>query len=112
MQTLTLKNQKARDIEINGVHFKVRSLGVGEMLTLGQVQKRLNKVQSVDSPSDKESEVMFDAMNDMINLVKGAMDDMKDGVETDKLLNSLDPEELGLLMEQLFNRKQDGAATA
>ena len=101
---LNTKKKPVKNIEIDGHGYKVRELGAGEMLRLGQVQRKMNKLKDIDMEKmdDNQQSQMFDALAVMIDTIKGAFDDGKDGVETNKLIDRLDPEDLGLLLEQVF----------
>jgi hypothetical protein len=104
---ITTKKQPIKNIEVDGVGYKVRPLGAGEMLSVAQAQRKMEKLgkQDFDALTDSQQGQFYDSFGVMLNTLKSTFDDGKDGVETAKLIDRLDPEDITLLIEQVFGNK-------
>ena len=103
----TTKSRKEfKNVEIDGEGFKVRKLGAGEQLSISQLQRRVNKLSSLENITEEQEDEILECTDKLFTIMEGIFDDGGDQSKTKSLMQRIDPEELGILIEKIFSENE------
>lgn len=103
INTATLGVRKK--VEIDGHLYVVRKMGAGESLALNQTQRRLealSKKEKAKTITESEQNELLSIGSGFIDAMTSLFDDSEGGHKAKQLISILSPEEITLLMKEIW----------
>lgn len=96
-----------KKVKIDNHIYLVRKLGGGEQLDLSQAVREIKKYENRSDLTDAEEEKLIKLSKKVMDTMADCFDDGEGGSKAHKLINSLAPEELQLIMSQIFEETNE-----
>jgi hypothetical protein len=107
----TATQRKVYDVEIDGHHYKVRKMGAGERLSIGQAYKRLDTLNKLDKLSEAQESETVELSAQIFKTMAAIFDDQQDGKVRDKLFSEADDDVIQMIFKQVFEMQNANTGT-